>query len=352
MASTNLDILTNIIKYDTSIQYYYEKNYLDKDKEKLSIETSIIISGFSYKYPISKYKYVYNKNQYLDKKLSDNKNIILFEISTNRYKVFIEFYDDYYEKQEQCIRNIIALCHNNYKIENKFDLCVIGTSNICIQKYIKPHNIIDPTELIGWYYDFRYNIAHISDFNINPVVNVKENLKARFHQTLIVKKIISEFDKKNKIIMIAAKCRSGKSYIIGLLIMDLRKILKKENINILIITPVPTETIDQFTDGLLHKYEEFEEFKIHLFNEGEDSIKSLELGDNNIFVVSKQYIQKYTKEQTINSIKQNLDIIFYDESHYSGTTDLSKSILDSYMTNNTHLVFLTATFNKVLRVVC
>ena len=79
-------------------------------------------------------------------------------------------------------------------------------------------------------------------------------------------------------------------------------------------------------------------------------IESLVLGDSNIFVMSKQLLQKYIDDKTIMKIKNlKLDIIGFDENHFSGTTDLSKSILDSYSSKNTIKVYLTATYNKPLR---
>jgi hypothetical protein len=44
-----------------------------------------------------------------------------------------------------------------------------------------------------------------------------------------------------------------------------------------------------------------------------------------------------------------LDIIGFDENHFSGTTDLSKDILTSYSSKNTIKIYLTATYNKPLK---
>ena len=43
-----------------------------------------------------------------------------------------------------------------------------------------------------------------------------------------------------------------------------------------------------------------------------------------------------------------LDIIAFDENHFSGTTDLSKAILKSYSSKDTIKIYLTATYNKPL----
>jgi hypothetical protein len=70
--------------------------------------------------------------------------------------------------------------------------------------------------------------------------------------------------------------------------------------------------------------------------------------------MSKQLLQKYIKtkdaDSTIEAIKNlNLDLIIFDENHFGGTTDLSKSILHSYSSKNTAKIYLTATYNKPLR---
>jgi len=133
----------------------------------------------------------------------------------------------------------------------------------------------------------------------------------------------------------------------GGLIMKHFDLYKKTNV--LIITPAPTETAPQFTDDLFRKFKEFEQFEIHPIH-GSESLEKIVLGKNNIFIMSKQLLQRYIEDETIVLIKNlNLDIIIFDENHFSGTTDLSKSILDSYSSKNTVKVYLTATYNKPLQ---
>ena len=124
---------------------------------------------------------------------------------------------------------------------------------------------------------------------------------------------------------------------------------KKNKLNVLIITPAPTETAPQFTDDLFNKFKDFSKFKIHHI-EGSKMLSSLELETNNIFVMSKQLLQKYINGKTIIKIKNlKLDIIAFDENHFSGTTNLSKDILTSYSSKNTIKIYLTATYSKPLQ---
>ena len=66
--------------------------------------------------------------------------------------------------------------------------------------------------------------------------------------------------------------------------------------------------------------------------------------------MSKQLLQKYINEKTIMVIKNlELDLIAFDENHFTGTTNLSKDILNSYSNIKTVRIYLTATFNKPLK---
>lgn len=123
----------------------------------------------------------------------------------------------------------------------------------------------------------------------------------------------------------------------------------KRRLNVLIITPAPTETVPQFTDDLFNKFKNFIPFKIHHMN-GKKSTKNLIFGYNNIIVASKQLLQKYINDTTIIEMKKlKFDIIGFDENHFGGTTDLSKAILESYSSKNTVMIYLTATYYRPLR---
>jgi hypothetical protein len=175
----------------------------------------------------------------------------------------------------------------------------------------------------------------------------KETLQLRFHQYLFV--LIT-----NLLILAgfvsflwAAKCRSGKSFTLGGLISSQFK--SKKKLNVLIITPAPTETASQFIDDLFNKFEDFSCFKIHNITSSKD-INNIILEENNIFVISKQLLQKYINKKVVLPIKNlNLDIISFDENHHGGTTNLAKDILRSYCTKNTVKIYLTATYMKPLQ---
>ncbi len=78
-------------------------------------------------------------------------------------------------------------------------------------------------------------------------------------------------------------------------------------------------------------------------------ITKMEFSKSNIIICSKQLLQDYVGTKKIVSIiNLNIDLIIFDEVHFSGTTDLSQSILNTYKNSCTTLIYLTATYNKPL----
>lgn len=267
---------------------------------------------------------------------------------------------DYYD-----ISKIVAVNHHNDHIYANFNIFILvpnktsvlkkieraNKSSKYITKYMTDDNILDKDDLNRCFLQFKSDILKhgcIDAINFDELyLNPKEKLCLRFHQELITRNTSSLIEEGNKKFLWGCKCRSGKTYMIGGLIIKQYNV--KQKLNVLIITPAPTETAPQFTDDLFNKFREFEIFTLHHIK-GSKCIKNIKIGENNIFVVSKQMLQKYTGAKTISMIKNlNIDIIGFDENHFGGTTDLSKSILRSYASKNTIKVYLTATYNKPLR---
>ena len=269
----------------------------------------------------------------------------------------------YYE-----IQNIISVIDANKHIYPNFKICLLvpdkksvlekvknaNKSSNYITKYMTEQNILDKNDLNKCFLRFKADMLKHMKASKNSKINYDEiylspkcNLCLRFHQELITQKTSNLIEEGYKCFLWGCKCRSGKTYMFGGLIIKQFEI--KQKLNVLIITPAPTETAPQFTDDLFNKFKEFEEFNIHHID-GSKNIEGLVLGESNIFVMSKQLLQKYIDDKTIMKIKNlKLDIIGFDENHFSGTTDLSKSILDSYSSKKTIKVYLTATYNKPLR---
>lgn len=264
---------------------------------------------------------------------------------------------DYYD-----IHKIIAMIdenkhiYKNYKIflvvpNKKKVLDKVKNANISskyITKYMTKNNILDKDDLNKYFLLFKQDILKNLNNDWNEIyLSKKENLTLRFHQELITNKTSNLIEEGNKIFGWFCKCRSGKTFMCGGIII--KQINIKKKLNVLIITPAPTETAPQFTNDLFNKFKDFNKFKIHHI-EGSNSLDDIETEDNNIFIMSKQLLQKYINENTIMIIKKlKLDIIVFDEVHFTGCTDLSKDILTSYSSKNTIKIYLTATYNKPLK---
>ena len=277
-------------------------------------------------------------------------------ISSKFYK-FDDKTVDHYD-----IQNIVAMIDENKLIYTDYKIFIVVPSkkNLLkisknakkssgyITKYIIEENILDKNDLNRYFLKFKESIVkHINDDWNEIYLKSKEKLFLRFHQEFISQKTSDLINNGNKSFLWGCKCRSGKTYIFGGIIIKQFEI--KHKLNVLIITPAPTETIPQFTDDLFIKFKDFDNFKIHLL-ENSKSIKKLHVGENNIFVVSKQLLQRYINEKTINEIKKlKLDIIGFDENHFSGTTERSKQIFESYSSEDTVKIYLTATYNKPLK---
>ena len=318
-----------------------------------------------------KIKELENYNDYLNSKVisgnSSGCSDITLKNKTDGTYIFITSKYECSQNKEKSIddydvQNILAVILNNKDIYKKYKIYIVvndkqnvlnkainsNKSSDYITKHITKDNVIDKYDINKYFLMFKQSILKNSSEKWDDIyLSPKTKLELRFHQELITKKTSMLIEEGNKSFLWGCKCRSGKTYMIGGIILKQFDI--KNTLNVLIITPAPTETIPQFTDDLFKKYKDFDTFKVHQIESSKD-IKNITIEQNNIFVMSKQLLQKYINEKTIINIKNlNLDIIGFDENHFSGTTDLSKDILTSYSSKNTVKIYLTATYNKPLK---
>jgi hypothetical protein len=316
----------------------------------------------------AKLKKLENFNLYLNEKVISSKSSgyadITLQNKNNETYIFIS--SKYIKSTEDIdyydIQNIIAMTDDNKHIYKSYKIYLVvpdktkvlnkvktaNKSSNCLTKYMTEDNILDKDDLNKYFLAFKQDIIRNKNEDWNELYLLsKEKLNLRFHQELITKKTSVLIEEGNKTFLWGCKCRSGKSYIIAGIINKQFDIKKK--LNILIITPAPTETIPQFTDDLFYKFKDFNKFKIHNIDNSK-MIDNIEMTENNIFIMSKQLLQRYINDKTIIKIKNlKLDIIAVDEIHFTGCTDLSKDILNSYSSKNTVKIYLTATYNKPLR---
>lgn len=195
--------------------------------------------------------------------------------------------------------------------------------------------------------------------------NAKPSLTGRFHQLLFVNKTIDKifgynYQKPVKRMLWGQIARSGKTYCAGLLIAKLNEHhFFKNSSRILIITPAPTETKEQFTKDLIQFFEDFKNFDMVEYNARFNEL-NYEQKKKTVFICSKQFLQgskeseddadklnMATIKEKCQFFKNKVDLIVFDEIHYGGTTDVSKQILreiDPY--EKAIHVYLTATYKK------
>jgi hypothetical protein len=224
--------------------------------------------------------------------------------------------------------------------------------------------VYDVNDLVGIINKMRNNVKY---HNINSKTDIKPKLSGRFHQLLFVNKTIDKIRGRNqqqplKRLLWGQIARSGKTYCAGLLISK----LDEENYfhdtsRILIITPAPTETLEQFTKELILKFDDFKDFELIVYN-GSFKKDDFKQTRKTIFICSKQYLQgvgnnndqekdSYKMIEKVQEkcafFKNTLKLIIFDEIHYGGTTDISQQILKELDPNeNAFQLYLTATYKK------
>jgi len=312
-----------------------------------------------------KLKKVDNLTQYL-KNLksakSGSSDITLQHKITGEY-VFIscKFFDDDSNKNitDYEVQNIHSAILKNYHKYKKYKIYLFVNNKQKVQqllsrsedtnKHLKD-DIIDVIGMDELELSFQNLKKYIQDVSIDEVndkfCNTKISLELRFHQDLITSQLLDKINEGGKELLLGAKARSGKTYCVGGLFV---KYFKKFNkLNALIITPAPTETLSQFTDGLFNKFRDFVGINIIEIKKG-TYLNDMVLQTNNIIIVGKQLLDDYVFEKKITSIKDlHLDCIVFDENHFHGTTQMSKNILQAYSSFNTFKLYLTATYAKPL----
>jgi site-specific DNA-methyltransferase (adenine-specific) len=202
-------------------------------------------------------------------------------------------------------------------VKNKIDFLKVksnsnNSSNIIIN-YLDDNNIYDINDLEKYFkslkillseYNYLETVNDITKFSEIYLKHIKPLLKLRFHQKLIISKSIDIINKNNddKKVLIGALPRTGKSYIMGGIILDYIKKIKSEEIknkkyfNFLIITPAPSETISQY-EKIFNTYHEFSSNNIHYrtikeskeeFKKNIEKFKEEIKDKNNVFIISIQ----------------------------------------------------------------
>jgi hypothetical protein len=293
---------------------------------------------------ISNYNEIFYNNNNNEIKLKDNGDISDLTMISKDNKTLIATTSKNYSKKTISYKelDLLDIIQRFKSYNNKFENTIIciclksknqllnynpnkTSQNKSIKKHLDNCILLDHEDLINAFEIFKMNYNNKS---INDLLNFNK-ISYRPHQLYTINKTIEYLENYNNILW-GHMPRSGKTYIMAGLISKLNT-----NKNYLIITTSPNETINQYINVLNNLQDN--EFNVVLYK------KNIKLKENkNIIIVSKQTLDhKNNKNLKFN----NIDIIFIDETHYGGTTELSKNILNSY--KDTKKIFITATFNKV-----
>jgi hypothetical protein len=284
-------------------------------------------------------------------------------------------FSKFYSKKYKHLKYIICV-----KDKQKLNKSVkyAHSSSILDIKAISNAIIIDQKDLMLLYNIFLNKYSSISYLEL--IKCSKGPIIPRFHQDLTINKTIDIFKNKKNILW-GHIPRSGKSYIMAQLIDQWTGFVGDANqsYNYLIITTAPNETINQY----INIFESHIEFHNYNVIDTRSSTRKPTLGNKNIIIIS---LQKIKNNQTISLIKPkpksnplkkgekkpvsnletinlettttydvskitwisniNIDIMFLDECHNGGTTDLSKKVLSKYKSKK--ICYITATYNKPL----
>lgn len=214
-------------------------------------------------------------------------------------------------------KNELLTCFKNAK----------DSSKVNIEKYITDPLIIDWKDLNFSYEKFK---------QIYPNIKIEELLKngsndmlgktciyLKPHQLYTVLqtiKLINNHDSYDISILWGHVPRSGKTYILAGLIIEMSKHENTSDKNYLIVTTFPNETISQYINVL--NCMELCNFNIINYSKNKKII-----GNNNIIICSKQLLT-YKSNQDMKF--KNVFCVFFDEAHYGGATRLSKELLLKY----------------------
>ena len=312
---------------------------------------------------ITNLEYYFKKNKILSKNKGGSSDVTLQKNDGTWIFISSKFYKDDSKKsiKDYEIQDILKEIHeHSYK---KYEIWLVVNDKRNVQKIIQSsqhtndtiskniNGILDLNDLKKYYVHLQKELQEINLDNKgelnNRFCNSMERFQERFHQDLMTSQTLKRISEGEKKLLWGWKCRAGKTFGVGALLLKYYK--KFNKCNCLIITPAPTETISQFVNDMFIRYRDFNQLNIIEVKSGKE-LKSLIFKKNNIIICSKQLLDDYITEDTKiqKIIDLNLDLIIFDENHFGGCSQLSKDIISIYSYKNTTKLFLSATFQKPL----
>jgi hypothetical protein len=335
-----------------------KKNVCNQNYEKHKNEDWVLISSKFYKHEKATDKYDTQKLH----------SIILSDVG---FSAVLNDLEDTYEQasqeiskeQTKTIPRLVLFVHHKIGLYEKIQKSR-RSSKYLLYGLDKDKDIYDLEDL-DFYYSKLNQLLFQNDFDLKNISKQisqgKTGLVLRFHQELILEKSLKSVQ-KNPEILWGCVPRSGKTYLIGGFYkrwMD----KNKKSTNGLILTPAPNETMEEYRK-LFSSYTDFENVDFVQLTSDKTGFlfgnKPFDKEKNYVFASSKQFLdyqENENKEDILQSQKnlkqflkkvESLDIVFYDENHLGGTSNLSMKMLDDLRKKypNIIIIYITATYNK------
>jgi|UniRef100_A0A6C0AN95 hypothetical protein len=294
--------------------------------------------------------------------ISNDNKIIIASSSKNFSKPHSKFdldqINNIYEKNYKTyILKTIVVIPNKSSLEMMINR--MKESSSTTRDFLKNSYKLDWDDLNEAYIKFKnLKNLHNNNFNIYPNIELPY-LSLYMNQRFSIEKATRIMNNaKPQRILLGQKPRSGKTFIMaGIISRNLLLSNTTKNIYV-IITPVPSETKQQYKEAL--NYKDFDSCQIFDMDLKEFSKFTLDSSKNIIILASKQYLGYKTEDKMdtkkIKFFKDlyekhnyKLKIVFFDEVHHGGTTIDSKDIYSNYQFDKCHNIMVTATYDKPIQ---
>jgi len=227
-------------------------------------------------------------------------------------------------------------------VKDKYEIeCLSKKSKASNQVSKDNLNLLDIKDLDRMCATLLTRIKQCSSKDLEAIVNhllsdTKPLLQTRFHQKLICLKVMRVIHNGIKTTLIGALPRSGKTYMGAFISKHFKKIL--------IITTCPKETCPEWIE-VFKRHRDFSEYDVKdLDSSSSENIASS--NKNNKHMVAIASIQFFKKVKRDDLIGLDWDIVLIDEVHKGGSTELSNTMLDTYIGTKPIRVMMTATYTK------
>ena len=232
-------------------------------------------------------------------------------------------------------------------VNNRQEILLLAERSKASNKATKVNlkNILDLDDLNRMCAVLRERAAPCASRDIESILGhlismKKPIMRNRLHQKLLRRKAIHAIARGNRDIGIFGLPRCGKTYIGA----DIAKTRSR----ILVLTPRPTETKPQWL-AVFNSHAEFSDYKIVDLNSATSYEVAMYIakGEKVIAVSSMQFMKGDEDKEALRCLAGiEWEIALLDEIHAGGSTELSNTMLDTYIGPKAIRIMMTATYTK------